>query len=196
MWNTRDFLDLIILTTLHHSPSIQEGLTGYSLAKEIEVNFPQIPVLSPGTLYFRLKKLHEGELVEPQAENRFRITSKGIQYISKRIPETLDKSFMIWPSFIQKFIIFLPLRSRMDYIERFHQIPSHPSFNQWVDAKALENYSLDQLSDIKKHLGALRKHIDDQRNKQIQEIDDTLTEIDKKISVEQSKWKKPNIIWD
>jgi DNA-binding PadR family transcriptional regulator len=196
MWNTRDFLDLIILTTLNHSPSVQEGLTGYSLAKQIEVNFPQISVPSPGTLYFRLKKLNEGKLVEPIAENRFRITPKGIQYITKRIPETLDKSFMIWPSFIQKFIICLPLRIRIDYMERFQRIRSHPSLNQWMDADSPENFSIEQLEDIKNRLTVLRKHIEDQRNKQIQEIDETLTTIDTKISEEKSKWKKPDIIWE
>ena len=82
----RKTLDMIVLSILNET---SEGLTGYSIVKEIKNEFGDERAPSPGTIYPRLNKLKfKGDIIEKG--NLFFISPKGIRKLTRGIPDIID----------------------------------------------------------------------------------------------------------
>lgn len=186
MFPRRKALNLIILSILNDN---DEGLTGYSIVKQMKTKFGPNRVPSPGTIYPRLEKLkHRGLIVEEG--NTFKISSKGKEKLTQNIPEILDGSFEFMPMFYRTLMRPLPFRKRVHYLPDMACFSSHRGFTHQPDVFDSSfpdiSDSIPRLKDMKERLIEVKKEIEKRMKAELVAIDEKINRIDERIKEEKA----------
>jgi len=193
-------LDLVILSILDDFPG---GITGYALAEEFKKRFGKERALSPGTLYPRLNKLKEENLIENDGKV-WKIKDEGKQRLEMNVPDVLSKSMEFIPTLYKFLMKTLPFPRRMDFMcHPMHHGGTgscHPppelfdtaSIKADIDNIPDEGISIPRLEKIRQQLDDTKAGIEKQLNDQVESIKNLLATIDAKLqrcNEEKSSWK-------
>jgi DNA-binding PadR family transcriptional regulator len=203
----RKIIDLTVLTIINSSP---DGLTAYSIVKELKDTFSSFWDPSPGTVYPLLKRMVQtGDLMEINIESSstplYKISEQGKTKLNEKVIATFNKSIEFIPSIMQKMIPFIPLQKRIAMIYDFPRFSMGFSNcmcdfdNIFAHGKPLctqfstLSESLEQLNGLKNKLEDAKLKIKSWVDTEIQRIDENITKIDAQIQHcqdEKKKWKR------
>ncbi len=173
----RRALDMVILSILDEK---EEGLTGYSIVKEMKKRFGPMRVPSPGTIYPRLSKLNrKGDITEKG--KLYIISERGKEKLGKNIPDILEKSMNFYPMLHNVLMRPLPFKSRMHYISHGPPSLGRATFEELVNVVDLTE-SIPELEKIKKSLIRAKKRIQERMEARLKMIDEKIQIVDKKIN--------------
>lgn len=185
----RKALDMVILSILNDNPN---GLTGYSIVKEMKEKFGPIRAPSPGTIYPRLRKLLiTGDITEKDDE--YKISSQGQQKLTQNIPEIIDNSLEFMPMLYKTLMRPLPFGDRLNYLSNLSYFSEHsghgPHKNFLDDSLFPEecqctsdfSESIERLQRIKDRLLRAKQEIQERLNSRLQAIDEKIQVIDERI---------------
>ena len=172
----RRALDMVILSILNES---EEGLTGYSIVKEMKKRFGPMRVPSPGTIYPRLSKLNRKGYITESGKH-YVISEQGKERLRKGIPDILEKSMNFYPMLHNVLMRPLPFKSRMHYIS--HGAPSlgRAPFEELVNIVD-HTESIPELETIKESLLRAKERIQERLTARLKMIDEKIQIVDKKL---------------
>ena len=172
----RRALDMVILSILNES---EEGLTGYSIVKEMKKRFGPMRVPSPGTIYPRLSKLNrKGDITEKG--NLYIISERGKEKLGKVIPDILEKSMNFYPMLHNVLMRPLPFNSRMHYISHRSSSIGRANFEELINIIDLTE-SIPELETIKESLLRAKERIQERLTARLKMIDEKIQVVDKKL---------------
>ena len=181
----RKALDLIILGILNEH---KDGLTGYSLIKEMQMRFGPIRRFSPGTIYPKLKRLRHRGLIVDEGKI-FKISAEGKQKLDQNVPEVIDNSIKFMPTFYRELMRPLTFQKRMNYFHNMTHFcdPSDCSpLRTFFDDSELPE-SITDLKHIRKRLEKAKQEIRDRLKVELNMLDEKIAVIDKKITESQEE---------
>lgn len=180
MFPRRKALDMIILSILDNKT---EGLTGYSIVKEMKKRFGPMRAPSPGTIYPRLERLKKKGIIVEKG-NSYVISAKGKEKLTQTIPEVIDKSLQFMPMLYKVLMPPLPFRKRMNYFSdmcgctpQIHLLDE----TLFPDLTPGLSKSIERLQEIKDRLIRAKQEIQERLNAELKGIDEKIELIDEKI---------------
>nr|MDO8109098.1 PadR family transcriptional regulator [Candidatus Sigynarchaeota archaeon] len=196
----KNSLDLVILSIINEFP---DGITGYTLLKELEKRFGEERKLSAGTIYPRLNKL-KGIFAE-ETDGTWKITPKGKAQLENQLPDVLTESLEFMPVLYKFLMKAMPFGRRMDFLSHASRMgectgcgPQHDlldteSIKEDLNEIPNEGSSIKRLEEMKKKLAIVKKETEDRVKAQLASLDNILKSIDEKIEkcmAEKASWKR------
>jgi len=201
----RKLVDLMLLSIVMENSN---GISAYSIVKELKERFDPFWNPSPGTIYPILEKLTTAGFIE-KVENKdppiYRITDTGKQRINETVPETLDSSMKFFPMLFQNLVQGLSIPARLDFTYRIPRTfgmcgmcvnpLEDKSFQKSLESDNPKRLRT-RLEEMKGRLLEAKKELQDWTMQEIQNIDTKIDYINKKLEQcdeEAKKWVKIKI---
>ena len=201
----RKLVDLMLLSIVMENT---DGISAYSIVKELKERFDPFWNPSPGTIYPILEKLTISgfiEKVEGKEPPIYKITENGKQKINETVPETLDSSMKFFPMFFQNLVQGLSIPARLDFTYRIPRTfgmcgkcvspIEDKSFQKSLESENPKRLRT-RLEEMKVRLLEAKKEIQEWTSQEIHNIETKIEQIDKKLQKcdeEAKKWVKIKI---
>lgn len=201
----RKLIDLMLLSIVMEN---SDGISAYSIVKELKERFDPFWSPSPGTIYPILDKLTSSGLIakiEGKDPPIYRITETGKQKINETVPEALDSSMKFFPMLFQNLVQGLSIPARLDFTYRIPRTfgmcgkcvspIEDKSFQKSLESDNPKHLRT-RLEEMKAGLLDAKKEIQEWTTQEIQNIDAKIEQIDKKLTKcdeEAKKWVKIKI---
>lgn len=181
---------LIILALINNH---SEGLTGYSIVKEIKQNFAPFWSPGPGTIYPKLKQLlDQGALIKNGS--KYQITKQGKEYIAKHIPEALNHSMNFLPTFFQ--VLIRPIKQKIPIDVQIYKNPCFFGVSQF---KRLPNeWNIEELESLSQMLKREKERATKWVEEYSKQIDEDIQVIEELVKERKDKAKKipVKVVWE
>ncbi|MHA1776909.1 MAG: hypothetical protein DRO88_01370 [Promethearchaeia archaeon] len=181
---------LIILALINNHP---EGMTGYSIVKEINAKFAPVWTPGPGTIYPKLKQLlDQGALAKEGS--KYRITQTGREFIAQHIPEALNLSMNFLPAFFK--VLIHPINQQIPFDIHIFKNPCFFGVSQFKQLPT--QWNVEELERLQQMLKREKQRATQWVQEYVKQIDEDIQVIEEKVNEMKEKAKiiPVKVVWE